>query len=137
MLHLGAGEVKNSSQIRDSIVADALEALIGAVLLDAGFDKACETVFRLLEPVLLESPIDSLGKDPKTQLQELLQAKRLNLPVYRVLVEGGCVSSPEFKVECRVESLMLSHVGMGLSRRVAEQKAAQALLSEIEKKGLC
>lgn len=133
---LGAGELKSSSIIKDSIVADTLEALIGAVLLDAGFDAARELVLRLLEPVLKDSPVDSLGKDPKTQLQEYLQAKRMNLPVYRVLLEGGTASHPEFKVECQVESLELSHCGVGLSRRVAEQQAAKAILSEIDQKGL-
>jgi ribonuclease-3 len=135
-LFLGAGELKSSAVIKDSIVADTLEALIGAILLEAGFDKACAVVLRLLDPVLKDSPMDTLGKDPKTQLQEYLQAKRMNLPVYRVLLEGGTASHPEFKVECQVESLGLSHCGVGLSRRVAEQQAAKAILSEIEKKGL-
>lgn len=136
MLYLGAGELKGGSQIRDSIVADALEALIGAVLLDAGFDQAQTCVFHLLKPVLTESPAESLGKDAKTRLQELLQAKRMKLPVYTVLVEGGSVSSPEFKVECVIETPSMSQTGTGPSRRVAEQQAAQALLQEIEEKGL-
>lgn len=136
MLYLGAGELKGGSRVRDSIVADAFEALIGAILLDAGFDRAQACVFHLLEPVLTESPADSLGKDAKTRLQELLQAKRMKLPIYTVLVEGGSVSSPEFTVECAIESPLMSQTGTGPSRRVAEQQAAQALLQEIEEKGL-
>ena len=86
---------------------------------------------RLLKPVMLETPIESMGKDPKTRLQELLQGKRMKLPMYRVLVEGGTSASPEFSVECAVEDLEITKVGQGHSRRVAEQHAAQAVLIEL------
>ncbi|HEX4918942.1 MAG TPA: ribonuclease III [Limnobacter sp.] len=130
-LYLGAGELRSAKTIKDSIVADALEALFGAILLDSDFEHAKACVIRLLEPVLLETPLESLGKDPKTRLQEHLQAKRMKLPVYSVLVEGGTSSSPEFKVQCHVQDLDIVQVGAGHSRRVAEQHAAQAALIEL------
>ncbi|WP_284280346.1 MULTISPECIES: ribonuclease III [Limnobacter] len=128
VLILGTGELKSASRIKDSIVADAVEALIGAVLLDAGFEKARDCVFKLLRPVLAETPIESLGKDPKTRLQELLQSRKKGLPVYAVLVEGGTSASPEFKVECVISDFDIRKSGVGHSRRVAEQQAAQAVL---------
>jgi ribonuclease-3 len=130
-LFLGAGELRSAKTIKDSIVADALEALFGAILLDSGFEAARDCVVRLLTPVMLETPIESMGKDPKTRLQELLQGKRMKLPMYRVLVEGGTSASPEFSVECAVEDLEITKVGQGHSRRVAEQHAAQAVLIEL------
>ncbi|MCR2746917.1 ribonuclease III [Limnobacter parvus] len=130
-LFLGAGELRSAKTIKESIVADALEALFGAILLDAGFEAARDCVIRLLTPVVLETPIESMGKDPKTRLQELLQGKRMKLPVYNVLVEGGTSSSPEFSVECTVEDIEITQLGQGHSRRVAEQHAAQAVLIEL------
>ncbi|HEX4842203.1 MAG TPA: ribonuclease III [Limnobacter sp.] len=130
-LYLGAGELRSAQTIKDSIVADALEALFGAILLDADFEQAKACVIRLLQPVLFKTPVESLGKDPKTRLQEHLQAKRMKLPVYSVLVEGGTSSSPEFKVQCQVEDLDIAKVGAGHSRRVAEQHAAEAALIEL------
>ena len=133
-LFLGAGELRSAKTIKDSIVADALEALFGAILLESGFEAARDCVFRLLTPVMLETPIESMGKDPKTRLQELLQGKRMKLPAYRVLVEGGTSQSPEFQVECSVDDLEIITLGQGHSRRIAEQQAAQAVLLELFEK---
>lgn len=130
-LYLGAGELKSAKSIKDSIVADALEALFGAILLDAGFEHAKNCVIQLLKPVLAATPIESLGKDAKTRLQEHLQARRLQLPVYTVMVEGGTANSPEFKVQCTVADLQVDKLGAGHSRRIAEQQAAQAVLIEL------
>lgn len=130
-LNLGAGELKSASTIKDSIVADALEAVFGAILLDDGFEAARDCVIRLLTPVLLDTPLESLGKDPKTRLQELLQSRKMKLPVYRVLVEGGTSASPEFSVECSVGDVDMAQVGQGHSRRLAEQQAAQAVLIQL------
>lgn len=135
-LSLGAGELRSATTIKDSIVADGLEALFGAILLDSGFEAARDCVVRLLTPVMLETPIESMGKDPKTRLQELLQSRRMKLPIYRVLVEGGTAVSPEFSVECTIEDLEIVAVGQGHSRRVAEQHAAQAVLIELPEGGL-
>ena len=130
-LALGAGELRSAATIKDSIVADGLEALFGAILLDSGFEAARDCVIRLLKPVMLETPVESMGKDPKTRLQELLQGKKLRLPVYTVLVEGGTSASPEFSVECAVQDLEIVKLGQGHSRRIAEQHAAQAVLIQL------
>ena len=130
-LFLGAGELRSAKTIKDSIVADGLEALFGAILLDSGFEAARDCVIRLLKPVMLETPIESMGKDPKTRLQELLQGKKMKLPVYTVVVEGGTSASPEFSVECAVQDLEIVKLGQGHSRRIAEQHAAQAVLIQL------
>ncbi|MDH4395812.1 MAG: ribonuclease III [Limnobacter sp.] len=135
VLSVGTGELKSSSTLKDSIVADAVEAIFGAILLDSGFEAAKACVIRLLTPVLNSTPIEMLGKDPKTRLQEHLQANKLKLPVYSVTVEGGTASSPEFVVECRVEDLNVKASGRGQSRRVAEQVAAELILNTIEAQG--
>ncbi len=130
-LFLGVGELRSSTRIKDSIVADALEAVLGAILLDSDFNTAKQIVMQLLLPVLQETPIELMGKDPKTRLQEYLQSKHLQLPKYTVVVEGGTLLSPEFIVECCVQHLPLMRQGSGHSRRVAEQRAAELVLSEI------
>lgn len=130
-LILGAGESRNTEWVKDSIIADALEALLGAIFLDAGFDVVRHCIFRLWKPVLSATPLTSMGKDPKTKLQELLQFRKMPLPVYRVLVEGGSVASPEFQVQCVVESLNQTQLGRGASRRIAEQQGAQAVLDQL------
>lgn len=133
-MRVGAGERRQGFELKDSIVADCLEALIGAVALDSSFDAASACVLALMTPVLDATPLNTLGKDAKTRLQELLQGRRLELPVYRVLVEGGTQSSPHFRVECDVQALGLKSEGLGTSRKTAEQSAAQAVLNELEGK---
>lgn len=130
-LFLGTGEIKSSPVIKDSIIADALEAVFGAVLLDSCFDTARDCVIGLIRPVLDSKPIEFLGKDPKTRLQEHLQARRFQLPAYEVLVEGGTSVSPEFHVRCHVAQLDLAKEGTGHSRRLAEQRAAEAVLMDL------
>ncbi|HEX4857159.1 MAG TPA: ribonuclease III [Limnobacter sp.] len=130
-LRLGAGELRSGSTIKDSIVADAIEAIFGAILLDGGFQAAQDCVIRFLKPLLEQTPLESLGKDPKTRLQELLQGRRMKLPSYQVLVEGGTAASPEFKVQCTVEEVQLVVLGQGPSRRLAEQQAAEAALIQL------
>lgn len=130
-LSLGSGELKSGPVVRDSIIADAVEALFGAILLDSNFDTAKGCVIDLIHPVLISKPVEFLGKDPKTRLQEHLQARKLHLPRYEVLVEGGTTASPEFTVQCSVEELKLVKQGVGQSRRLAEQKAAEAVLMSI------
>lgn len=132
VLSVGSGELKSSSTLKDSIVADAVEAIFGAILLDSGFEAAKACVTRLITPVLNSTPIELLGKDPKTRLQEHLQANKLKLPVYSVKVEGGTASSPAFVVECRVDDLNLKASGSGQSRRVAEQLAAELIIKTID-----
>jgi ribonuclease III len=124
LLRLGEGEHKTGGAGRPSILADAVEALLGAIFLDAGFDKAAATV-RLLFASRLESAEDgNPAKDAKTALQEWLQARRLPLPDYTVLKIEGEAHRQKFHVRCEIPSQGVTAVGEGHSRRAAEQDAA-------------
>jgi len=125
-LKLGEGELKSGGFRRPSILADALEALFGAVLLDSGFNEAEQAVLRLYVPYLETIDVQTLGKDAKTLLQEFLQGKRLPLPVYTIIAMQGEAHEQLFQVECAIPTLKISTRGTGTSRRNAEQQAAQA-----------
>jgi ribonuclease-3 len=127
-LLLGPGEMKSGGFRRDSILAGAMEALIGAAYLEAGFDTARELVRAVLhEDIEAISPERAI-KDPKTRLQEYLQARRLPLPEYRVLSVAGHDHAQIFRVECQVSGLDRVLSGEGSSRRKAEQEAAEQAL---------
>lgn len=128
-LRLGPGELKSGGYRRDSILADALEAIFGAVYLDSGF-AACAELIRSQYAARLEAlPEEALAlKDSKTQLQEYLQGRHLNLPEYTVLAIGGDAHDQIFEVECRIVALAQTARGTGSSRRRAEQQAAQQML---------
>jgi len=128
MVRLGEGEMRSGGQHRPSILADALEAVIGAVFLDAGYDKAQALVMRLFENIELSPTMTAAAKDPKTELQEWLQARRWQLPVYRVVGTTGAAHQQTFDVECEVTELKQSQRGIGSSRRSGEQAAALAML---------
>jgi ribonuclease-3 len=124
-LLLGEGELKSGGAQRPSILADALEALIGAAFLDGGFDAARAVVVRLFEQQLrLADPL-TVGKDAKTQLQEFLQARRIALPQYAVIATAGEAHEQSFRVECAIPELNIRTEGEGSSRRSAEQVAAR------------
>ena len=130
VLVLGSGELKSGGFRRDSILADALEALIAATYLDAGWED-CRTVVRTLfapRVAALQLP----DKDPKTKLQELLQARGLPLPQYELVASSGEDHAKFFDVECIVAEPALRLAGHGTSRRAAEQMAAAAALNEIQ-----
>ncbi len=125
-LRLGEGELKSGGFRRPSMLADALEALFGAVLLDSGFADAEKVVLTLYVPYLEKVDVQTLGKDAKTLLQEYLQCKRIPLPTYSVIDTQGEAHAQSFQVECSVPSLKISTRGTGTSRRNDEQQAAQA-----------
>jgi ribonuclease-3 len=129
VMQLGAGETRAGSHQRQSILADGLEAVLGAVLMDGGFDAAKAVILRLFELRLASLPgLDAL-KDPKTLLQEALQAQALPIPEYEVEHEEGPPHARKFEVSCRIAELSICTSGRGSSRRSAEQEAAaQALL---------
>lgn len=128
-LVLGPGELKSGGAARESILADALEALCGALYLDGGLSAARTVMLRVLAPAL---PEESLAlKDPKTQLQELLQARGLPLPRYRVDGVEGALHAQTFHVTCEVERLAASASAPGSSRRRAEQAAAALVLAQL------
>jgi len=128
LIRLGEGELRSGGQRRPSILADALEALIGAVFLDAGYGAAEALVTRLFEKVDITPTMSAATKDPKTQLQEWLQARRHQLPIYRVVGTLGAAHQQTFDVECEVPELNLCERGIGGSRRAGEQAAALAML---------
>ncbi len=127
-LLLGEGELKSGGFRRPSILGDALEAVVGAVYLDAGFDAAQAVISALYEPVLKSVDPKTLGKDAKTLLQEHLQGKKLPLPVYSVVATHGAAHSQVFEVECAIPKLKIQVLGTGASRRAAEQAAARGAL---------
>jgi ribonuclease III len=125
-LKLGEGELKSGGYRRPSILADALEALFGAILLDSGFAAAEQAVLNLYVPYLENMDVQKLGKDAKTLLQEYLQGKHLSLPSYNVVGMQGEAHEQSFEVECAIPSLKISTLGSGTTRRNAEQEAARA-----------
>jgi len=127
-LRLGLGELKTGGFRRASILADALEAILGAIFLDAGFDAAATVVARIIGPRMSELPAADTLKDPKTRLQEALQAHGLALPVYTLTAVAGDPHEQSFTVRCEVPIFGLAAVGEGGSRRRAEQLAAAKLL---------
>jgi ribonuclease-3 len=127
-LHLGPGELKSGGFRRASILADALEAMLGAIFLDSGFDAAAAAVARIIGPRLSDLPAADALKDPKTRLQEILQARGLALPTYTLTAVGGDPHAQAFTVTCEVPVLTAVAVGEGASRRRAEQLAAAKVI---------
>lgn len=132
-LRLGEGELKSGGFRRPSILADAVEAVLGAVYLDAGFEAVRGVVGRVLAERLEQKDGLPVEKDPKTALQEHLQGRKLALPRYSVQRTEGEAHDQTFTVECRVDDLGLVASGKGASRRVAEQAAAEGVLEQLEK----
>lgn len=130
-LQLGSGELKSGGFRRDSILADALEAIIGAVYLDAGFGASAGLVQRLYRQRLQSLPDAAALKDPKTRLQEHLQSRRIELPTYNVVNVSGKAHAQTFEVECHILELDRTSHGRGSSRRKAEQSAAADMLREL------
>ena len=127
-LRLGTGELKTGGFRRASILSDALEAILGAIFLDSGFDAASAAVARILGPRMSEMPAADALKDPKTRLQEALQGHGLALPVYTLTAVAGDPHVQSFTVSCEVPILRVSAAAEGASRRRAEQLAAAKLL---------
>lgn len=133
-LLLGEGERKSAGHRRPSILADALEALFGAILLDAGFAAAEKAVLGLYAPFIAQADLQSLGKDAKTLLQEYLQGRKLALPQYKVVEIKGEAHAQTFCVSCEIAQLKLITHGEGASRRIAEQIAAERAYQQIKGK---
>jgi ribonuclease III len=132
-LRLGEGELKSGGFRRPSILADSLEALLGAVFLDAGFEATRAAVAHVLSEKLERAANAPVDKDPKTALQEHLQGRGLALPRYAVQKTEGEAHEQTFIVECRVDDLGVVASGTGASRRAAEQAAAEGVLAQLEK----
>lgn len=132
-LRLGEGELKSGGFRRPSILADTLEALFGAIYLDAGFEAARKVIKSLYEPILVSVDPTTLGKDAKTLLQEFLQSKKIALPQYNVVATHGAAHNQEFEIECLVPKLEVQVFGTGGSRRAGEQAAAKLALETVVK----
>ena len=125
--------VEPGTALTASILADAVEAVFGALFLDAGYAAARAALLSAFEPLLARLDPDGPAKDAKTQLQEILQARQRRLPEYRVLTVRGAAHQQSFEVECVIADLGLSTSGSGTSRQRAEQQAAQAMLQRLER----
>ena len=132
VLRLSEGEARGGGAQRASILADALEAVIGAVFLERGYEAALGVVQRLFGEVIQATEAESWSKDAKTELQEWLQARRLPVPAYRIVATRGEKHAQTFEVECAVPTLGLAEQGEGRSRRAAEQEAARRLLGVLK-----
>ena len=130
-IRLGEGEQKSGGADRPSILADALEAVFGAVFVDGGFEPARAVIGACFGDVLAEADPASLGKDPKTRLQEWLQARRMPVPEYVVTATSGEAHAQLFEVDCRIPGLGIVVTGTGTSRRAAEQAAAETAGAEV------
>ncbi|MFD0914326.1 ribonuclease III [Methylophilus luteus] len=131
-LKLGEGELKSAGWRRPSILADALEAIVGAVYLDGGFAAAEQVVALLYRDTLTTINPNAIDKDAKSQLQEYLQSKKMDLPEYQVVSIEGEAHAQTFTVQCLIKKLKLTTTGAGTSRRVAEQQAAKLAMEKIQ-----
>ena len=135
LIRFGEGELKSGGNRRPSILADALEAVLGAIYLDGGFAQAEKVVTALFAPSLQDWDAQTQGKDPKTLLQEYLQSRRLALPLYSVTATSGEAHQQQFKVECMIPKPYIRTVGEGPSRRSAEQEAAKRAYEQLLSQG--
>ena len=135
VIRLGEGESRSGGSRRPSILADALEAVIGAVHLDAGYITAEALVHRLFQDLAINPAMAATAKDPKTELQEWLQGRKMKLPVYRVAATLGAAHKQTFDVECEIVELAAIERGIGASRRAGEQAAAAAMLLALKARG--
>ena len=132
VLRMSEGELRGGGAQRASLLADALEAVIGATFLDGGFAPAHGLVQHLFGEVIQATEVENWSKDAKTELQEWLQARKLPVPAYRITATRGQAHNQTFEVECAVASLGLAECGEGKSRRTAEQEAARRLLDALK-----
>lgn len=135
-LVLGSGELKSGGFRRESILSDALEAIIAALFLDQGMDACQRWVIELFTEKLQQLSLDNWQKDPKTQLQEIMQARRMELPEYSLITMSGLAHQQTFKVKCTVPMIKESCIGAGISRKKAEQAAAELMLELLHKEKL-
>ncbi|MEK7842870.1 MAG: ribonuclease III, partial [Pseudomonadota bacterium] len=134
-IRLGEGELKSGGHRRPSILADTLEAVLGAIYLDGGFAQAEKVVATLFMPLLQQLNPQTIDKDPKTLLQEYLQSRKLGLPQYSVVTTSGEAHQQQFLVECIITKLNIRTIGEGASRRSAEQGAAKQAYEQVQSRG--
>jgi ribonuclease-3 len=133
-LILGSGELKSGGFRRDSILSDALEAIMGAILKDQGIEACQQFILRIFQQKLAKLDADNWNKDPKTRLQEMMQAKQLALPVYELVEQAGAAHQQTFTVQCKVPIQKETTRATGASRKKAEQAAAEKMLQKLGEK---
>ena len=131
-LILGSGELKSGGYRRDSILSDALEAIIGALLIDQGINASQNWVLKVFADRIRGLSLDDWQKDPKTRLQEFMQSRKLDLPEYILLSMTGAAHAQVFQVECRIPLVPEASIGEGASRKKAEQTAAEKMLKQLD-----
>lgn len=135
-LLLGSGELKSGGFDRDSILSDAVEAIIAALYQDQGMDMCQKWIPKLFDGKLKSLSLGSGHKDPKTRLQEFMQSKKLDLPQYELLTASGLAHEQTFKVQCKISLLPTPSIGAGVTRKGAEQAAAEIILEHLAKENL-
>ncbi len=133
-LILGSGELKSGGYRRASILSDALEAIMGAILQDQGIESCKSWILQIFKERLAELRLDNWQKDPKTRLQEYMQARQIDIPNYTLINEAGLPHEKTFKVECSISLFDKKLIGTGASRKKAEQHGAELMLQEIARK---
>jgi len=131
-LILGSGELKSGGFRRDSILSDAMEAMMGALVKDQGVEVCRQWILDLFAEKLAALSADNWTKDPKTELQELMQAKQRQLPVYELVTQTGAAHAQTFKVKCTIDIVDEDSIGTGISRKKAEQAAAEKMLKKLK-----
>lgn len=134
-LILGSGELKSGGYRRDSILSDAVEAIMGAILQDQGMVVAQAWILGLFADSIERLSLENWQKDPKTRLQELMQGRGFELPHYQLLSQEGQPHDQYFRVECNIQMMSLAAIGEGTSRKKAEQQAAENMLAKLEEMG--
>jgi ribonuclease-3 len=132
-LLLGSGELKSGGYRRDSILSDALESIMGALVKDQGIVACQAWILTLFKDKLAQLSLESWSKDPKTLLQELMQANQQDLPEYRLLSMSGMAHQQTFQVECKIKLLKETTISTGISRKKAEQASAEQMLALLQK----
>lgn len=130
-IQLGSGELKSGGWRRDSILANAMEAIIGAIYLDGGMENCRKSILHVFSDLLVGLSIENAGKDAKTRLQEYMQARQMPLPVYRISTESGEAHEREFTIECEVVGISAAVSASGRSKQAAEQAAAEKTLLKL------
>jgi ribonuclease-3 len=130
---LGSGELKSGGYRRDSILSDALEAIMGAIVKDQGENVCKQWILSLFADKIENLSLHNWQKDPKTQLQEMMQSQQQSLPDYTLISTSGLTHEQTFKVECKVALIAKPGIGYGASRKKAEQAAAEEMLSKLTK----
>ncbi|NOQ65092.1 MAG: ribonuclease III [Methyloprofundus sp.] len=131
-LVLGSGELKSGGYRRASILSDALEAIMGAIVTDQGIEPCKNWILKIFDERLANLRLDNWQKDPKTRLQEYMQARQLDVPEYNLISESGLAHEKTFKVSCTISLFKKNMTGTGISRKKAEQQSAELMLEKIK-----